>query len=242
MYEIFEELCRKNNVTPYRVCKETSITTATISNWKAGRYVPKQDKLQKIADYFGVPIEYFSNSDNGLITCKDCGLMYDSTYPNDVEEHKHQHESWKRAVEKFGQLYCYYPECEKIKTENRKISQNTSLSLKQRLDAQIEIFKCLFSRSIMANNFDLNHVTFDIYVSMLLGNPTINQDLETDLKNILIQKYGIKTGINYGTVYHIPETHENTVAAHKDGDNFTLDELEKIEEYKKLLIAARPKG
>ena len=32
-----------------------------------------------------------------------------------------------------------------------------------------------------------------------------------------------------------------TIAAHKDGENFTSDELEKIEEYKKLLIAARPK-
>lgn len=58
MYEIFEKLCNKNNVTPYRVCKETGLTTATISNWKAGRYTPKQDKLQKIADYFGVSLEY----------------------------------------------------------------------------------------------------------------------------------------------------------------------------------------
>ena len=58
MYEIFENLCNKNNVTPYWVCKETGLTTATISNWKAGRYTPKQDKLQKIADYFGVTLEY----------------------------------------------------------------------------------------------------------------------------------------------------------------------------------------
>ena len=34
---------------------------------------------------------------------------------------------------------------------------------------------------------------------------------------------------------------QTTVAAHKDGENFTPEELEKIEEYKKLLIAARPK-
>lgn len=58
MYEIFEKLCRQHNVTPYRVCKETGLTTATISNWKAGRYTPKNDKMQKIADFFGVNIEY----------------------------------------------------------------------------------------------------------------------------------------------------------------------------------------
>lgn len=58
MYEIFEKLCNEKGVTPYRVCKETGITTATISNWKAGRYTPKQDKMQKIAEFLGVTIEY----------------------------------------------------------------------------------------------------------------------------------------------------------------------------------------
>lgn len=32
-----------------------------------------------------------------------------------------------------------------------------------------------------------------------------------------------------------------TLAAHFDGENFTEEELNKIEEYKKLLLAARPK-
>lgn len=58
MYDIFERLCAEKGVTPYRVCKETGLTTSTISNWKAGRYTPKTDKLQKIADYFGVSIEF----------------------------------------------------------------------------------------------------------------------------------------------------------------------------------------
>ena len=63
MYEIFERLCSERGVTPYRVCKETGLTTSTISNWKAGRYVPKQDKLKKIADYFGVSVEYIMGSE-----------------------------------------------------------------------------------------------------------------------------------------------------------------------------------
>ena len=33
----------------------------------------------------------------------------------------------------------------------------------------------------------------------------------------------------------------DTIAAHKEGENFTPEELAKIEEYKKLLLAARPK-
>ncbi len=34
---------------------------------------------------------------------------------------------------------------------------------------------------------------------------------------------------------------ETAIAAHKEGENFTPEELQKIEEYKKLLLAARPK-
>lgn len=79
MYRIFEELCTKNNVTPYKVCKETGLTTSTISNWKAGRYVPKQDKMQKIADYFGVSLEY-------LTTGTDGGMMQNKSKLRDARD------------------------------------------------------------------------------------------------------------------------------------------------------------
>lgn len=58
MYEIFEELLEKHSVTAYRVAKETGIATATLTQWKNGTSTPKQDKLQKIADYFGVTVDY----------------------------------------------------------------------------------------------------------------------------------------------------------------------------------------
>lgn len=58
MYEIFERLLKERGITAYKVAQETGITTATLSSWKKGRYTPKQEKLQKIADYFGVTIDY----------------------------------------------------------------------------------------------------------------------------------------------------------------------------------------
>lgn len=58
MYEVFEKLCTEHGVRHYTVCKATGISTATLSDWKKGKYTPKTDKLQKIADYFGVPLEY----------------------------------------------------------------------------------------------------------------------------------------------------------------------------------------
>lgn len=63
MYERFEELCNKKNVTAYKVCKETGIQTSTISSWKKGRYIPKREKMSKIASYFDVTVEYLMGED-----------------------------------------------------------------------------------------------------------------------------------------------------------------------------------
>ena len=58
MYEIFVKLLEKYGLTAYKVSKATGIAGSTFSDWKNGRSNPKQDKLQKIADYFGVSLEY----------------------------------------------------------------------------------------------------------------------------------------------------------------------------------------
>lgn len=58
MYEIFEKLLQEHGVTAYRVAKETGVTTATLTSWKQGKYTPKPEKMQKIADYFGVSLAY----------------------------------------------------------------------------------------------------------------------------------------------------------------------------------------
>jgi transcriptional regulator with XRE-family HTH domain len=63
MYSIFESLLEKHGVTAYKVAKATGITTSTLTSWKQGKYVPKPDKLQKIADYFGVSLGYLMGTE-----------------------------------------------------------------------------------------------------------------------------------------------------------------------------------
>jgi len=59
MYEKFAELLKKENMTCYQVAKGTGISHSTLSSWKYGKRKPKLDKLQKIANFFDVPIDYF---------------------------------------------------------------------------------------------------------------------------------------------------------------------------------------
>lgn len=61
MYEVFEQLLQKNGVTPYKVAKEAGVTQTALSNWKSGRSTPTTKTLQRIADYFGVTIDYLMN-------------------------------------------------------------------------------------------------------------------------------------------------------------------------------------
>lgn len=60
MYKIFEQLLQKHGITAYKVSKETGITQSTLSDWKRGRSTPKTDNMKKIADYFGVSLDYLT--------------------------------------------------------------------------------------------------------------------------------------------------------------------------------------
>lgn len=58
MYEIFMQLLQKYGVSPYKVSKETGVSQSMLSDWKKGRSTPKTDNMKKIADYFGVSVDY----------------------------------------------------------------------------------------------------------------------------------------------------------------------------------------
>ena len=60
MYSIFEVLLPKHGGSTYKVAKETGIAQSVFSSWKNGISTPKQDKMQKIADFFNVSVEYLT--------------------------------------------------------------------------------------------------------------------------------------------------------------------------------------
>lgn len=58
MYEIFAKLLEQKGVTPYQVYKATGVAQSSLSDWKNGKSKPKYEKMVKIADYFGVTVDY----------------------------------------------------------------------------------------------------------------------------------------------------------------------------------------
>lgn len=66
-YKKYAELLAKNNISSYKVSKDTGLYSPLFSEWKSGKSIPKVDKIKIIADYFGVGIEYFLEEEKEVV-------------------------------------------------------------------------------------------------------------------------------------------------------------------------------
>lgn len=66
MYEKFAQLLAIHGITANTVAKAAHVNASTFTDWKQGKSQPKIEKLQKIADYFNVPVSYFFDGDTAL--------------------------------------------------------------------------------------------------------------------------------------------------------------------------------
>lgn len=57
MYPIYAQYRDEKGLTDYKVAEMTGIARSTFSEWKRGSYVPKVDKLLKIANLLECPVE-----------------------------------------------------------------------------------------------------------------------------------------------------------------------------------------
>lgn len=58
-YDKFFELCIKNGLSPSAAAINAGFSNAAAAGWKKGA-VPRRSAIKRLAGYFGVPEEYFS--------------------------------------------------------------------------------------------------------------------------------------------------------------------------------------
>lgn len=63
-YQKFKQLRENKGVTEYQVSVGTGISTTVFTQWSRGDYNLKLDKLSKIADYFGVSVSTFLETES----------------------------------------------------------------------------------------------------------------------------------------------------------------------------------
>lgn len=75
LYETIMDLCEKKGITAYRMCKDAGIQPSVITDLKMGRQKSLSSaNIEKIANYFGVPMEYLLNGGCAVNTTGDVSV------------------------------------------------------------------------------------------------------------------------------------------------------------------------
>lgn len=72
-YEVFESLCKERGISPTRAARDNGLKQQSVSSWKTRGSTPKAETVQKLADYFGVSVDYLL----GLTNAPDRGPLGD---------------------------------------------------------------------------------------------------------------------------------------------------------------------
>ena len=193
LYYRIEKLCKSNDMTITSMCKASGASRASLSDLKMGR---KQglstDTLAKIARVLGVSV----------------GLLIG------------EKPEWEDAIDEFG--FCWdHIYRESKKAEARAVVDDSTVSNAERVKAQITVFKALFSRSLEASGYSLDHVDFPTYISMILWQGKGKHSIPDDIYDLLVVEYGTKSGIPQGTHYEQTEK-----APTESGERDILDEVD----------------
>ena len=201
-YDKFVYLCKQKDVSPSKAAMDAGISKSLVTKWRTNRVkTPSADVLDKLSSYFGLSVSELLNEDTDAYEfCVGCGMRYD---PHDEEEcqvHEERHNAWVAAVQKFG--FCWHS----IQRENNKAFARFMVNdpiapLSDKVSAQVVVFKALFSRSLEASDFDLEHIDFDIYIAMILGQGKGKHSIPDDVYDALVERYGAKPGMPEGTYY-----------------------------------------
>lgn len=60
MYEYYQKLLDEKGLKNADVARATGISNMTLSDWKRGKSEPKTKNMQKIADFLGTTVDYFT--------------------------------------------------------------------------------------------------------------------------------------------------------------------------------------
>lgn len=80
-YDTFLSLCSDKKLKPGRVADEIGINRGTVTSWKKNGYTPRAEVLQRIADYFGVTVDYLLGKVNEpFLSLNEKGILQIDEY------------------------------------------------------------------------------------------------------------------------------------------------------------------
>ena len=72
-HDKFVDLCNERGISPNKAAIEIGFNRTSISKWKKSGFTPQNKTLVKIAQYFGVSVDYLSGASENKISLSDSG-------------------------------------------------------------------------------------------------------------------------------------------------------------------------
>lgn len=189
MYEIFEKLCEKNGITPYRFGKDMHVNSSTISTWKKKNSLAGPELAQKVCDYFGITIDFLMGKTD-TIKCEICGMNYNPLWDEDWESHEHSHRIYLRTKELYP-FFMNYSDAYDTRSNSIDTFRNPNKSMDERLNAFDDYLKSAFSLEISKCNYDVEHLDYEQFCKVEVS--TLEEDwvISREFIEQLAEKYGI---------------------------------------------------
>lgn len=207
-YERYAKIRDLRELSDYKVTKLAGIKgTATISNWKNGKYTPKDDKMQKIADTLDVSLDYLKGSKT-YMTCPICG--FDDDLLDDITHKKHIefHERFLKIKDKYP-FFKRYGVADKERTDSIFEFRNYKKSLEEKMSAFEKYLESSFSLEIYRNDYDIDNLNYDDFCKTEVS--TFHEDdcISKEFIDSLIDKYGVDRDFMDGNGYLLARASKN---------------------------------
>lgn len=188
LYERYAKIRDLKGFTDYKVANITEIGTPTISNWKKGKYTPKEDKLRKIAACLDVTYEYMIGKTD-MVVCPVCGFGDNPLSEQSRKEHEEFHNRFLLAKEKYSFL-MNYSEATTTRTDSIIKFRDSNGTLLEKMYYYEEYLKSSFSLEIAKRNYDTN-LDYDDFCKTEVASLKPDWQISKDTIELLVETYGV---------------------------------------------------
>ena len=182
-----KSLCKARGVSMNKVEIDLGFGTGYISKLKESN--PNSRKLQEIADYLDVSLDYLMGKIDYII-CPICGFSDNPLSEQSRKEHEQFHNKFLSVKEKYP-FFMKYSDADKLRNDSISDFRNPNKTIDERLNAFDDYLCAEFSLEIARCKYETNHLDYDDFCKIEVG--TLNADyvISEDFVDMLVEKYGV---------------------------------------------------
>lgn len=203
LYETIQKLCKSRNITIAALERECELGNATIKKW--ANSTPSGDRLAKVADHFGVTVDYLLGR-RFYTSCKICDYSYDPLSETQVKDHEEYHKKHQDALERYKLSEIIdFPRASNLRNKSIHIFNKYGITREERLAAFDDFLKAEYSLYLRKNGFELSCEDFDTFCKKEVGLASTKEcfdDKDDEFYQVLVDKYGVLEDNEYHQPYN----------------------------------------